>query len=271
MARAAWIDAYLGLLGVPRQPPAHAALRRMVRGHLACVPFENVTTLLRLRDHWGGPPPDPDPEALVAQWIERRGGGLCYEVARTFRGLLAALGYDVRLVTGAITWPGSHEALIVELDGRQWLVDAGNGAPFFDPVPLGSLVEVHHAGLSYRFRPGERPGTHVQDRLIDGVWTPFCLFSDDPPPTGGDLRASFCRHHTPGEGKFVGELNVVRCHPGGLDRLHNRRLTRITSHGRTETDLDDAGLARAAAEVFQLPGLPVTEAVAVLRRLAVPI
>jgi N-hydroxyarylamine O-acetyltransferase len=260
-----WTQAYLTFLGLTPEPPSLAFLRRLTERHLLRVPFENVTTLLRFRDSRGGVPPDPDPEVLLRLWIERRAGGLCYEVARTFGRLLQELGFEVCDVSGDITWPDSHQALQVEVGGRRWLIDAGNGAPFFAPIPLDAVVELDHAGLRYRFRPGEK-ASHVQDRWMDGRWQPFCVLYDAP-PSPARLRTAFCRHHVPGEGKFVGELTLVRCRPDGLDRLHNRTLTRFAAAGRRDEILDEPGLGRAAGEVFGLPHLPIGEAVAVLRDL----
>jgi arylamine N-acetyltransferase len=112
-----------------------------------------------------------------------RGGGVCFEVAEMFSRLLVALGYHAYLVLAQISFPGSHQAVVVELHGRSYLADVSNGAPFFEPIPLDRVVEIRRFGLAYRFRPGEAAGHWVQERLIQGTWELFCRYDLRPRPT----------------------------------------------------------------------------------------
>lgn len=130
------------VLGVRFRAPDAAALAQLTRAHVLTVPFENVTSLLRRRAHAGGPVPPVDAEELLASRERGSGGGVCYEIAHLFGRLLAALGYRVHPVQGYITFPGSHQALLVDLEGARFLVDVGNGAPFFEPIGLCEAVEI---------------------------------------------------------------------------------------------------------------------------------
>src|SRR5262249_10267542 len=62
-----WVERYLTFLGVPEQPPSVDALSRLTRAHLSAVVFENITSLLRRREH-GTPVPELDPEVVLADW-----------------------------------------------------------------------------------------------------------------------------------------------------------------------------------------------------------
>ncbi len=264
----AWAQQYLKWLGLEPEPPSWAALVRLTERHLQCVPFENVTTLLRFRTY-GSNPPVPDPYLLLENWQRRRGGGLCYEVSRTLARLLQELGYLCFSIFGTITFPGSHEALVVEVEGRRYLVDVGNGAPFFHPIPIGEEVEVCHAGLRYRFRPGADGRTLIQDRWIAEGWTPFCVY-DLEPKSEEELHPGYVRHHTPGEGKFLGELMLVRCDKGGVYRLRNQELVHFRD-GEADRQMLTTREAylRVAHEVFQMPELPILDALRVLERLGI--
>lgn len=265
-----WIDRYLRLLGARREPPSLPALRRLTRQHLLTVPFENVTTLLRAARYRGGAVPQPDPQALLTGWEQGRGGGLCYDASRTFGRLLRALGYSCFSITATITFPGSHEALIVHLGGEQYLVDVGNGAPLFNPVPWGAISELHHAGLSYRFQPGEATGTLVQERWIDGTWRLFCTYEADP-RTENDMDAGLQAHHTPGQGAFTKLLILVRSTEESLYQLKDDELLTFTATGKTTRTLGaPADFIRVAAEVFGLPRLPILEARAAVEALRHP-
>ncbi|MDP8924587.1 MAG: arylamine N-acetyltransferase [Chloroflexota bacterium] len=133
---AEWTDRYVRLLGVEREAPGWDALARLARAHLLSVPFESVTSVLRRRAHPDGAVPPLDPAALLTAWEERRAGALCFDAAEMVSRLLAELGYRAYPTAGRIGWPGSHQAVVAELDGGRAMVDVGNGAPFFEPIPL---------------------------------------------------------------------------------------------------------------------------------------
>jgi arylamine N-acetyltransferase len=255
----AWVERYLTLLGLEREEPGAAALARIAEAHTRRVVFANVSSLLRRRANSRAPVPPIDCEALLADWEAERGGGVCFEVVELLSRLLVALGYHARPALGRISFPGSHQAVLVEVDGGRYLVDAGNGAPFFAPIPLGDATEVRHAGLAYRFRPGESDRFCVQDRWIDGGWAPFCTYDLDPP----DLHmreAAYQQHHTPGQSWVVDSLTLIRCTPEEVCVLRNAELTRFRDGGKETRPVEGiADYERLIADVFALPSLPIAE------------
>src|SRR5215212_6151814 len=126
-----WVERYLALLEVEHPAPSPEALARLTRAHVGTVLFENVTSILRRQAHPAGPVPSVDPEAVLVGWERGRGGGVCFELVELFGRLLIGLGYRAWPVLGDMKFPAAHQALLVELDGRRYLVDVGNGAPFF--------------------------------------------------------------------------------------------------------------------------------------------
>ena len=268
-----WIRRYLDLLGIDHPALDLDALTRLTRAHLLAVRFENVTSILRRWKARDQPVPPLDPEELLSGWEHQRGGGLCFEVAEMLSRLLVALGYRAHVVLGAITFLGSHQAVLVELDGRRYLVDAVNGAPFFEPIPLDDgPFEVRRAGLAYRFRLDDTADECVQDRQINGVWEPFCRY-ELRPVDPYQREVAYQRHHTLGEGWVVGSLTLIRCAADELYLLRNQEFTRFSPAGKhTERVIELAATARLAAEVFQMPGLPVEKglrALAEFRRASV--
>jgi len=263
-----WLRRYLDLLEVERARPSAAALARLTRAQVLRVTFENVTSLLRHDAHRGEPMPPLDPEELLDGWERRRGGGVCFEVTEMLGRLLGALGYRVHPVVATISFPGSHQALVAELDGARLLVDAGNGAPFLEPIPLDRVVEVRRAGLAYRFRPAA--GECVQERLVDGAWAPFCRYALRP-ATAEERDHAFRHHHTAGVSWVLGSVTLIGCAEDEVVLLRDRELTRFTPGGkRSEPVSGDAEYARLAAEAFGLPGLPIAEGVRAWRRNVAP-
>jgi arylamine N-acetyltransferase len=217
--------------------------------------------LLRV-DH---PVPPVDLDALLASWEERSGGGVCFEHAAAFDRLLAELGYRVQEVLGAITFPGSHQAVVVELDGARALVDVGNGAPFLEPIPLDRTVEIHRARLSYRFGPDGTSDGWLQERRIDGAWVPFCRYALAPPDAAAGA-AAYQRHHTVGETWVLGSLTLIRSGEQEVFVLRNDELSHFTEGGKRTDRVDGpAAHARLASDVFRLPALPIEAGLAAWR------
>lgn len=210
--------------------------------------------------------PAPDPEELLANWEAGRGGGVCFEMTDMLHRLLASLGYRAHPVLAQISFPGSHQAVLVEIDGARYLGDAGNGAPFWEPIPVDRPYEVHHAGLAFRFRPGDAGGTCVQDRFIDGAWQQFFVY-DLRPAADAERFEALQRHHTIGESWVVDVPRLVRCEDDGVWALRGDELVRHTDDGkRTERLATPEDYVRAARDAFALPAAPIVEALEAIAR-----
>lgn len=258
-----WVGRYLALLGLEREAPSPDALTRLVRAQVRAAVFENVTAIRRRARAGAGPVPPVDLEALLDAWEGGQGGGVCFELTPLFRGLLAGLGYRVRPILAQISFPGSHHATVVELDGQRYLVDIGVGAPLWQPVRLGETVEIRHAGLGYRLRP-DGPDAYLQERSADGAWQPSCRY-DLRPADPAAREAAYQRHQLAGETWVVGSLTLVRCTDEAVHRLRDDELVSHRRDGKqVERLVEAADYRRVAAEVFGLPGLPIEEARATL-------
>ncbi len=124
---------YVAALGVAQQEPALGALHELVAAHLTHVTFENISKLYNRKHHGLAGLPSIE---LYLDGIERyHFGGTCYANNFHFYSLLSTLGYSVKLCAADMTNPDVHMVIMVNLDGREYLVDAGYGAPFLSPMP----------------------------------------------------------------------------------------------------------------------------------------
>lgn len=257
------VGRYCAFLGLAAEPPSRGGLARLVRAQIERVVFENVTAILRRARSLDGPVPAVDPDALLTSWTERAGGGVCFDLAPTFRALLRGLGYNVKPLLAQISFPGSHHAALVEIDGGQYLVDVGGGWPLWDPVPIGETVAVEHAGLEFRLRPGG-PDEYLREQRVDGEWQRPVVY-DLRPSSPEECEAAYQRHQVAGATWVVGNLTMVRSTPDAIHRLRDDELVGHTKAGRrVERLVSDADYRRVADEVFGLPKLPVAEARAYL-------
>ena len=259
-----WADRYLALLGLERKKPSLDALTRLVRAQVLTVPFENVTALLRRRDHPTGPVPPMDLDILLDTWERRAGGGICFELAAMFSRLLASLGYDVYVVLAQVSLPNGHQAIHVTLDGTRCLVDLGTGGPIFQPIPLDDLpFEIHQHGVGYRFRFGDEPRQLLREALIQGDWSVTCRYRLVP-ASDEDRNWGYQNHHVVNASWVTGTLTMTRSTEEAVYALKDATLTRYTDAEKTvETVADPAAYARLAAEPYGLPRLPIHEALEV--------
>jgi arylamine N-acetyltransferase len=252
------------MLGVEHAAPNLDALTRLTRAHVESVLFGTVQSVLRRQATPEGPVPPLDPAALLDAWERRTGSGVCFEIAGMMHRLLTSLGYRAHIVLGGIRWPGGHQAVVVDLDGRHYMVDVGNGAPFFAPIPLDETTEVHRVGLGYRFRAGDGEHVWMQDRWIDGAWQPFCTF-DLRPAVDADREAAYQRHHVYDQSWVASTLRLIRCSASQVTVLDQGSLTRFTDAGKSVEPIEDpADYRRIAAEVFEAPDIPIDEVLAAL-------
>jgi arylamine N-acetyltransferase len=251
-----WTRRYLDLLEVDYQTPSKPALDAIVRNHRRVL-FENVSSLLRRRAQGEGPVPPIDTDGLLSDWELGTSGGLCFSISAMLARLLPSLGYDAVPIAGQITFPGSHQAVLAHQEGKRYLIDAGNGAPFFEAIPVEGPFEIERAGLQYRFHLSGRPDVLVQERNVHGEWQQFFeyklrLASED------ERNAAYQRHHRPGEGWVVGSLRLVRCLDDEVLQLAAHEFTRYTSAGKQSEEV--YGLQRyreIVADAFSAPQLPI--------------
>jgi N-hydroxyarylamine O-acetyltransferase len=123
-------------------------LRELQYKHVFSIPFETldihnqIPIILKIN-------------LLFQKVIRDHRGGYCYELNVLFHQLLNFCGFDVSLVAGRLHHGNNrygrefeHLALIVNLNGRDWLVDVGYGD--FSLVPLAiAQGEIQSDGRNY--------------------------------------------------------------------------------------------------------------------------
>jgi N-hydroxyarylamine O-acetyltransferase len=221
------VDAYLERINYngPREVNAET-LRALQVAHLRSVPFENLSI-------HSGEPIVLDEDALYTKIVEHRRGGFCYECNGLFAGLLRALGFDVAMLAGGVAHAGGgfgplfdHMALMVTLEDR-WLVDAGFGESFLEPLLLDSRADQVQGTRTFRLV--DEDDYVVLMRRNDGEdWQPQYRFTLQP-YTFSDYE-EMCRfHQTSPDSHFTKGLICSRATEDGRITLSDMRF--ITTSG----------------------------------------
>jgi N-hydroxyarylamine O-acetyltransferase len=125
-----------------------ASLRELQYNHVFAIPFETLDIHNQI-------PIILQINSLYQKVIQDRRGGYCYELNILFYNLLQQCGFNVDLIAGRLHHGNNkygrdfeHLALIVELNGRRWLVDVGYGD--FSLAPLAMTPgEIQSDGRNY--------------------------------------------------------------------------------------------------------------------------
>jgi arylamine N-acetyltransferase len=254
-------DRYLSILGIGREAPTLDYLHRLVRAQVIRVPFENISKLHlkkttdtsyipSLEEHLNG--------------IESFNfGGTCYANNPYFANLLHHLGYEVTICGADMSKPDVHVVSNVRLGEREYLVDVGYGAPFFEPMPrdLDRNHEVVFGHNRFVLHPQDGEGHSRMDHLRDDEIIHGYVVNPTPREIGHFaevIRDSYSKAAT-----FMNVVVIERFEPNRSIRIHNLSLTESTSTSATSMQLaDKKELAGAIVKHCGFPPEMVEEAIA---------
>ncbi len=234
---------YLNRIGFAGDAKADlATVTEMMRRQLFSVPFENL-------DVQAGKVVSLVPEEIVEKIVGRGRGGYCYEVNGIFAMGLQALGIPYRFVAARpmfypVRRPKTHMAIVLKLDGEDWLCDLGFGSyGIRAPMGLNSLdVEVKQDFDTFMLsRAGERE--YLLQALVEGEWTKQYAFDLSPQEWIDFMPANYLNSTHP-EAIFVQKLLVVLHHEEGRsillgDTLKTVRRGKVEKHFLKPGDRDE--------------------------------
>lgn len=231
------LPCYLARLNISPAEPDRVLLERVMSGHLAQLPFASVSVRL------GEPMPLALPE-LLDRLVTRSRGGYCFEHNGLLQPMLEALGFETRLLLARVIYdqdvhPGlTHRLMLVTLEGRPYVVDAGFG-------PLGPRLPIPLEGAEVqdgwrRFRVSERrPGEFHVQWLKRTAW--FSLYRFEIASYGeSDCELGHFYSHRHPAAAFVNHLVVARLLPERILSLRNRELRILDAAGESVLPIADA-------------------------------
>ena len=128
------LAAYLRRIGLDgRVAPTREGLERIMTAHAGAIPFENLDVFLGRGAARGI-------EAIHAKLVDGLRGGWCFEQNGLLGWALDEMGFEVTRLAGRVNKvegePGGHLALLVRVEGQDWLTDVGFGGSQALPLPL---------------------------------------------------------------------------------------------------------------------------------------
>lgn len=155
--------AVLSHLRVEGTAPTLNLLDDLVHAYTRTVPWESATRIAK----WSRTVEINEcarwPNEFWRDNLERGGGGTCFESNYAFYSLLRALGYKGYLTINDMdNTRGCHTAIILNLDGENWLVDVG--IPLHTPIRINPVKQSHRASEfhNYTLTPAGRSRYEVE-------------------------------------------------------------------------------------------------------------
>ena len=145
------LSAYLGRIGVSAQEgPTLDTLKQIQEKHVYAIPVENLDIIK------GKLPLSLDVNDLVDKVVNRRRGGISFELNVLLADALRDLGYDVKLMSAKHPRYGhefDHAFLMVDVPGDEgtWLVDVGFTEGFRTPLLFDDRIWQSDGREEYSF------------------------------------------------------------------------------------------------------------------------
>lgn len=242
------IGAYFDRIGYRgRSEPSYQVLRDIHRAHLLSIPYENLDIHL-------GHPLELEPAAIFEKLVLRKRGGWCYEMNGLLAWALGELGFEVRLLSGAVgrdrhgqEAEGTHLVLLVEAGG-QYLADVGFGDGFLEPLPL---YEGEYQQGFLRFRLSRGGGRWTLHNHPQGGASSFDF--DLRPHRLSDFAAQCQRQQTSPDSGFVQKTVCQRMLPEGILTLRGAVLKSLWADKNEQRVIEsEAEYRRVLEEHFGL-------------------
>lgn len=175
-------------LGIQIAPPTLALVDELLAAYIRIVPWETASRIVKRARTVNTADCTRWPDEFWRDAVQLGVGGTCFETNYAFFSLLRALGYEGYLtINNRGDHIAVHTAVVLNIDGKSWLVDAG--MPLFAVLPLDptGTAQVQSPFLHYTVRP-DGPNRYQIDR--DPHPRPSCYTLINLPVPDADYRAA---------------------------------------------------------------------------------
>jgi N-hydroxyarylamine O-acetyltransferase len=205
-------------------------VRAIVAAHARAIPFETL-------DPYLGRGVDLTPAAVADKLLLQRRGGWCFEQNLLLGEVLRGLGVPVTDLAARVLWfrpagvrsPRTHRLLLLELEGRRYLADAGFGILTLTGL-LALEADVVQATPHEPHRLTRRGEDWVLEARLGETWQPVYSFDLHPHWPEDFESVNYQLAHDPAS-PFVSQLRAARVTPEGRLSLRGSDLSLWGSGG----------------------------------------
>lgn len=171
------LDSYFGRVNYRGGTDAgEETLHDLHTAHTLNVPFENLDVFYRK-------PIPLDEASLYNKIVKEKRGGYCFEMNGIFSFVLQRMGFNVTNLLARVIINGNqyttktHQAILVQAGGRQWIADVGFGNDgIIAPLILEEGTEQRQFAHTYRLTKHSSFGYMLQKKQGDR-YNPLYVFT----------------------------------------------------------------------------------------------
>jgi N-hydroxyarylamine O-acetyltransferase len=232
------IKAYLGRIGLNEEINADlSSLKKIHRQHLLTIPFENLDIHYNREISL-------NIDSLYRKIVLNRRGGFCYELNTLFYALLISLGYKAKIISAQVfedekSGPEfDHMAVLLELEGKEWLCDVGFGDSFIEPLEFAVNKEQKENYKTFSIQPAGEERYNLAVKKEGGEFRNEYMFTTQERTTAEFYL--MCRYHqTSPESHFTQKKVCTLATENGRITLRDNRL--IITEGLQKKEIPFTG------------------------------
>ncbi|MEM1340306.1 MAG: arylamine N-acetyltransferase [Bacteroidota bacterium] len=225
-------------------------LYSLQKTHLLNVPFENLDIhynrkiSLSLHD-------------IYKKIVVQKRGGFCYELNGLFHWLLAAIGFNAKLVSARVYTENDkyspeydHLAILVDLDGQGFLVDVGFGKFSFEPLPIQLNELIYDSYGVFVFDNYNATYIRVNEKIEDKRIPQYIFSTKERTLTEFKERCAF--HQQSKDSHFTQKKVVSIAKEDGRITLNNTQL-KISKSGKEQlVQFEENGFEAKLKQFFSI-------------------
>jgi N-hydroxyarylamine O-acetyltransferase len=245
------LQAYLNRIGYHGEVEANlATVFALMKHQLFTVPFENL-------DVQAGKVVSLVPEDIVDKILYRNRGGYCYEVNAIFAMVLEELGIPYQFIAARpmfypIRRPKTHMAIILKVDGGEWLCDLGFGSyGIRAPMRIDALDVEISQDFDYFMLSKVNEREYLLQARVEDLWTNQYAFDLSPQEWIDFIPANYLNSTHP-DAIFVQKILIVLHNTTGRKILFGDTLKTVDSGKIKKLTIANSELATTVLDNFGL-------------------
>ena len=248
-----YLELYLNRLKVYSEvKPDLKTLKLLHRQHLYNIPFENL-------DIHSNRKIILNKEKLLPKILIEKRGGFCYELNECFFNLLKTIGFKVNRISAGVFGKDKkyspdfdHMALIVYMNGDNFLADVGFGDSFLEPVKLELNSVQKDAKGYFRITRSKTNGYLILSRSSTGKkFTPQYKFSLQPRKLSDYKQMCIYNQSSP-ESHFTQKVICSIATKTGRISLSNLKLIITNNKSKSEKIITESEFHKYLKKQFNI-------------------
>jgi N-hydroxyarylamine O-acetyltransferase len=137
------VNTFLQKIGIKAVKFDLIFLKEIIAAILERIPFQNYKMIER---GFGHIPTEND----IKEDMLSLNGGTCATMNAFVGALLYQLGFNTALINGTMSKENDHISILLKINNKDFVIDLGDGQPYFEPLLCNKEVIVKHPFRTYR-------------------------------------------------------------------------------------------------------------------------